>query len=236
MSTLTLQDYVIAGYPAIHYKTSEEWRALDECYNIAKRTRSVFKCWSETKGFHNPNEKGVANNLAPDAVLEEGLKLSKDDAPVILCLLDFHPYMKNPRVIRKARDVFVEAKSKNITYIFVSAEFDIPCELKHEIFVFDMELPTLNEYKKCIKDVIEFNEFRNITEEEIEKASNALTGLTFDEAEKAISISLSSDGKIDLEILYGIKKQIINEDNLLEYYKAEETLEKVKVLLKKYLR
>lgn len=228
-NNLSLKDCIWSGYPAIHYKTSEESRAIKECSMIASETESVFICWSDTKGFYGDKTKKASDALMMnyDEVLQKGLDYSKDGKSVILCLLDFHHYIKNPKVIRKAKDVFEEAKSKAISYIFIDSEFEIPPELKHEIFVLDMELPTSSDFETFITEMIKRNNYEGISNEEIKKASNALTGLTINEAESAVAISLYKTETLNLDIIYDIKKQIINEDNLLEYYKSAETMDSI---------
>ena len=229
---LTLLDYVMAGYPAIVYRTSEEWRALKECLSVAKQTGSKFVCWSETNGFHDPtvrkNEDDVSFKYNAEEhyqVLVDGLNKGQN-SPVIFCLLDFHHYMKNPIILRTAKDAFLWAKDIEVTYIFISENFEIPADLKHEMINFDLDLPTQADFEKLIDVTIEANDdCEEISKEDVKKAANALSGLNLNEAENALAMSLYKTSKLDLDIIYDIKKQTICQEQLIEYYNSSETMD-----------
>lgn len=249
---LTLFDYVMAGYPAIVCRTSEEGRALELCKTIADNTepKSKFVCWSETRGIYGERDKVENrrgnnfsfsyNNENYSDVLAEGLNQSKSLEPVIFCLLDFHPYLKNPRVIRAAKDVFLKAKEQNVTYIFISENFEIPEELKREIAVFDMNLPSKSEFENLIRESLEANidVCNEISNEDISRAAAALSGLNHNQAENAIATSLLKTGKLDLNVIYYIKQKTICENGLLDYYSSNESMDNVGGMeeFKKYAR
>lgn len=231
---LGVLDYVMSGYPAIVYRTSDEWRAIKECMEIADQTGSKFICWSATNGFHNPsikkNEKKVVFNYSDEEhsqVLIDGLNKG-DGTPVIFCLLDFHHYMKRPEMFRIAKDVFMLAKDREVTYIFISENFEVPADLKHDMVIFDMELPGKAEFENIIEATIRANEeCEEITDEDVKKAANALSGLNISEAENALAMSIYKTHGLDCNIIYDIKKQIICQDQLLEYYNSNETMDNV---------
>ena len=232
---LTLLDYVMSGYPAIICRTPEETRAITECQKVAELTNSKFICWSETQGMFDPtvvrhgrNVSFKYNDREHADVLVQGLNQG-EGSPVVFCLLDFHHYLKNPTILRTAKDVFKIAKDRDVTYIFISDSFEVPSDLKHEMVVFDMDLPDQSDFEKLIRVIIEANreECEEISEEDIKKTANALSGLTLNEAENALAISLYKTRRLDLDIIYDIKKQTICQDQLLEYYSSSESMDNV---------
>ncbi len=228
---LSLLDCVQSGYPAIVCRTSEEWRAIQDCGKIAESLNCKLVLWSETRGFHDlkktKSKEFAFNEEEYCKILIDGL--SKNSGKnVIICLLDFHPYLNRPQVIRTAKDVFQLAKAFNITYIFISDSLEIPADLKHEMFVYDMELPTQSDYEELIENILKTNQINvNLSKEEMSRVCNALMGLTISEAENAVVVSLYKSGTLNLDIIYEIKKKSICQDGLLEYYKSSETIENV---------
>ena len=235
-NSLTLVDYVMSGYPAIVCRTSEEQRAIKECYDVALETNSEFICWSETRGIFKPqdceindNEDVVLpySNKEKTQVLIDGLNYNKNKA-VIFCLLDFHHFLKCPTCIRTAKDVFQLAKNRYVTYIFVSNEFEPPADLKHEMVVFDMNLPGQKELENIINAAIDANEgCKRPSNSIIKQAANALSGLNSSEAENAVAVSMCKDNELNLDVIYDVKKQTISQDNLLEYYNSNESMDDV---------
>ncbi len=249
---LTLYDYVMAGYPAIVCRTSEERRAIESCSTIAKAISEIrikedgnernlickLACWSETRGIYDEGDNKKTNNKEfsfsynqdnYSDVLAKGLNLSKDLDKLIFCLLDFHPYIKNPRVIRAAKDAFMEAKKRKVTYIFISENFEVPEELKREMAVFDMDLPSESDFEKLIRETLKVNKgaYGNITEDDIKRAASALSGLNRNQAEDALATSLLKTNRLDLDVIYDIKRSAICNNGLLEYYRSKESMDNV---------
>lgn len=234
-TTLHLEDYVYAGYPAIVLNTAEEKRALEECYKIAEELKMQFLVWSETNGIQKyvveHGEEGnlqlvaemVEETVAPDEdALSKGLGYGSD---VIYCMLDFHTYIKSPSVCRKAKDVFKEAKDKGIVYIFISNRFDIPVELEHEIMVTNLELPKKEQLQDVLVELCKM--YKRDIPKNIHEVLDAALGLTSYEAENAFATSLSKTNEFDTDIINNVKRQIICKDGLLEYTQSKETLETV---------
>lgn len=231
-TTVKLEDYICAGYPAIVLNTSEEKRALEECYRIARALKMQFYVWTETKGiekYYTERKSGeilqetVKDGVAPDEeVLSEGLTYGEN---TIYCMLDFHPYIKSPSVWRKAKDVFYQAKGEGIVYIFISCKFDVPTELEHEVIVTNLELPQKEDLKEILK---EFSKIYKIPiPENYDDVLEAALGLTMNEAENAYATALSKTQRFDIDIINNVKRQIICNDGLLEFMQPKETIETV---------
>ena len=231
-SVVKLEDYIRAGYPAIVLNTSEESRALEECYRIAKGLEMQFYVWSETKGiakYKTGKTRGeiihetVAESVAPDdEALSAGLNYGKD---TVYCMLDFHPYIKVPSTWRTAKDIFAEAKAKGTVYIFISCKFDVPVELEHEVIVTNLDLPQKNDLKELVEALCKA--FEISVPENLDEVLDAALGLTMAEAENAYATSLSKTERFDIDIINNVKRQIICKDGLLEYMQPKETIETV---------
>ena len=231
-SIVRLGDYIRAGYPAIVLNTSEEERALEECYKIAEGLELQFYAWSETKGVFkcerdkcdgNLKYETVKESVAPDEeALNEGLTYGKN---TIYCMLDFHPYIKAPNVWRTAKDVFAKAKGKGTSYIFISCKFDVPAELEHEVIITSLDLPQKKELQEIVNQFCKMYGIR--VPENLDEVLDAALGLTIAEATNAYATSLSNTEGFDVDIINNVKRQIICKDGLLEYMQPKETMETV---------
>ena len=102
--SISLDDYVLAGYPAIYLRTTDEQRALRECLRVQKilsdKNEIKLMCWSEVSGIYDPlefsadrdkTEKIVFNPFEDEyyRIFEKGLNY---EAGTICCILDFQHY------------------------------------------------------------------------------------------------------------------------------------------------
>lgn len=238
-TSLSLKDYIYAGYPGIVYNTSEETRAIDECFEVARKANMKLVVWSLTKGIYQVyeqetrrgereiKEKRIEAEVSPDEVaLKKGLELGNGEGNLIYCMLDFHPFIKQPLAWRTAKDVFQEAKVKSIVYVFISNVFEIPKELEHELILVNMDLPSKEDLKEMATDLCS-NFGISLGERLIDSASDAALGLTTFEAENAFATSLSKTKNLDIGIINNVKRQIICKDGLLEYQESKESVENV---------
>lgn len=238
-----IESYIRAGYPAIVLNTAEEDRALVLCENIAKSLKKGFSFWSVTKGIQKEikdydamstaqlseelrTEIGDKKNLLidPVKVLEEALKVSETNGGVYV-LLDFHPFLKTPNVWRRAKDLFKLAKSRGITYVFVSAEFEVCTELKREVIIATLPLPDRAELTKAVEKIAKLFGIKvlNNTEALVEAA----LGLTVNEAENAYATSLARNGCFDVMAINKVKEKTICSGGLIECKSSNETLESI---------
>lgn len=238
-----LESYIRAGYPAIVFTTPEEDRALTLCENIAKALKKEFSFWSVTKGIQKQvkNYDSMSNTMLeseikqeisgkselmtdPIKVLEEPMKTTYR-AGTVYVILDFHPFIKAPNVWRRAKDLFKIAKSRGITYVFVSAEFEVPTELKREVIIDSLPLPTREELNNTLEKMA--NLFGLPVPQNPEVYVEAALGLTINEAENAYATSLAKNGRFDVTQVNRVKEKTICSGGLIECKSSNETLDSI---------
>lgn len=237
-----IESYIRAGYPAIVVTTAEEDRALTSCNKIAKTLGKDFSFWSVTKGIqksvknydemsNQELQKEIKEELEahkaitdPIKVLEEPMKTTICNG-MVFCILDFHPFIKTPNVWRRAKDLFKIAKSRGITYIFISAEFEVPPELKREVIVTSLPLPTREELNATLNKMAKL--FGIPAPEDSEAYVEAALGLTINEAENAYATSLAKNGRFDVKHVNHVKEKTICSGGLIECKSSNETLESI---------
>lgn len=254
--SVLLANYLRARFSFLSITTWEEDRLIRDikevCYNpeLIKTTRKVYT-WSVTEGLVDEDGKGKHNTKQPLPALDQ---IEKIEEPSVFILKDFHIYLggenRNPdfNIVRRIRDlVSVLVNSpvpKNV--IFVAPTFSIPLELQKDIIIVDYGLPTYDEIKKVLHQMIEVNKNNsriqiNLNEEEEEKLIKAALGLTIQEAENAFALSMVHDGKLDINTVGHVlaeKQQIIKKNGLLEYIPQDPSMEDIGGLenIKRWLR
>jgi hypothetical protein len=130
---------VRARYPVIYVVSWEEGRVLESISGIAQEREKEMLCWSITEGIKTQSGKEVDNSIRdPLTALDYVYGAQR---PALFVLKDFHPYLKDPQVIRRLRDCADEVKKSNKTILIVSPVLEIPIELEKLVTVIDYQLP-----------------------------------------------------------------------------------------------
>ncbi|MFP4498365.1 MAG: AAA family ATPase [Vulcanimicrobiota bacterium] len=223
-----------ARYPIIYLVSWEERRLEDVVFSIARARRKVLYVWSITDGLVSQGIEGrFPENLKEPLKILDMIKNSKESA--IFILKDFHPFMEDPWVIRKLKDVAAAIKSSHNTLLIMSSELKIPRELEKDITILDYPLPSYQELKALLDSLIDSLKNNNKVIIEVnpdveEKLIKAALGLTMKEAENVFARAVVIDNKLsesDIDVILLEKEQIIRKTGILEYYHAQEKFSQV---------
>ena len=200
----------------VYIPTWEEIRIVDLITKIAnnvktiKTKRDVF-IWSCTEGLKKnlkDGQESVNNGNEPIDALNF---IDNYNNPAILILKDIHPLLgQNNRnadynLIRKIRDVAGSLKNADVSknVVIIAPSLVLPLELQKDITVVDFDLPTLDEIKSLLNEMIEMNERSGILidlkEDEKEVLCKAAQGLTLQEAENAFARAMVSKGQLTIQ-------------------------------------
>ena len=242
-----LDVYIRARYPLLWVVTPEEKRALAEIEALALDQKKRLLIWSATTGVTNPAlpDRVDANKRDPLALL--GTILEDTDA-CIWVLRDFHPYLKEPTIVRRLREVAfgLQSQKTSKTVVLLGPVFKIPPELEKEITVLDFNLPTETQLMVMVERLSE-DARRGSTKVALDRRQRtrlvkACLGLTEVEAANAIGKAIIlANGRLDGDAIDAVtaeKQQIIRKSGLLEFYASAEQLSTVGGLatLKEWLR
>lgn len=242
-----------ARFPFIYIPTWEEERAAQMICEVAhnpeivKTVRKVFT-WTQTNGWTDQSGAQIKSTVDPIAAIQF-IQAANENA--VFILKDFHVYfgVKNRpveyTVVRKLRDVILTLKNgtmrKNV--IFISPELLIPDDMQKDISVFEFPLPTMDEIKEKLNEMLSANTAveNHLSEEDKEKLSKAALGLTLQETENAFALAIVGDGKMsiaDIDIIFDEKNQVIRKTGILEFVKSDLRLEDIGGLenLKRWLQ
>ncbi|MBY0371897.1 ATPase, partial [bacterium] len=208
-----LSAHIRARYSLIALHTGEEERALQAIESVCQARGSAVYVWSRTQGV----VKGTS--ATPDMVDPLGVLKWFETVPEksVLVLKDFHPYLKEPSVVRKLRDLGQAFKRLPKNILFISPCFTVPVEMQKEIAVLDMPLPTREEIRPLIDRAAASLGEKAPAEPERELLAEASGGLTLEEVENVLAKSLVSEGKLDPRLVLEEKKQIVRKSGLVEF-------------------
>ncbi len=246
-----------ARFSFIYIPTWEEVRIVDLITKIANdvktiRTKRDVFIWSSTEGLKKnlkDGQESVNNGNQPIDALNF---IDNYNNPAILILKDIHPLLgvngrnADYNLIRKIRDVAGSLKNASVSknVVIIAPSLVLPLELQKDITVVDFDLPTLDEIKSLLNEMIEMNENSGILidlkEDEKEILCKAAQGLTLQEAENAFARAMVSKGQLtvkELDVILDEKCQVIKKTGILEFIKSNFNMDDVGGLenLKKWL-
>jgi SpoVK/Ycf46/Vps4 family AAA+-type ATPase len=219
-----IQRFIIARYPIIYITSWEEDRVERALKSVASSFASQgfkFYSWTSTMGL-NINGQLLSNTQNPLELLEHIIH-TKENA--FFLLKDFHPFLKDAKIVRKLRDSYYNLKN-SYKYIFLlSPLLIIPDELKKEVTLFEFALPNYGELQQLFNTVINGYKSKgdvtvNIASDKVHNFIRALQGLTLDEAQQALNKILFGRKIIDssfLPLLYEEKRLLTRKEGLLEF-------------------
>ena len=157
----------------------------------------------------------------------------------VYVLRDGDKFFNNPMVIRKIRDIVYLCATAGSPILFSGPSMKIPTEVEKDSVYIELGLPTRKEIKdgiitKSIATLIKLhnketdNAEDKIAEDfDLNRITNACMGLTEDEIFNACNFSLETKKKLDEDVIIQEKKNIINKNDILEFWPCEGGLNTV---------
>ncbi|MCH8275055.1 MAG: AAA family ATPase [Armatimonadetes bacterium] len=223
---------VRAKYPILYIVTWEEERVGQVLEDIARRLKRKFHSWSLTDGLkpavsRREGTPPAAPRLSPE--LEPLTHIHSASGAALFHLKDFHPYMKDTRVIRLFRDLAHRLRGKSQCIVVTSPVLRLPVELEKAVTVVDFGLPSAEEVEEVLDTALKAMEGNpkvdtELNAEEKERVIKACLGLTVDEVEAVLARSLVEKKCLDVDVILQEKKQIVRKSGILEYYPATQSL------------
>ncbi|MCM8922185.1 MAG: AAA family ATPase [Candidatus Thiodiazotropha sp.] len=236
-------DIILAGhFPIIVMRSHEELRALGLLRDIAVQQGRPLMMWSVTDGIRRDKSSSSSASINWEEVTYDGQEatrkeeatnpevmlekiLSEKNKPIVV-LLDFHPYLNNPKVIRRLKEISIGHPQNGISMVLLSHALDLPAELQRLSAGFEMSLPDTEQIKQIIQEEIRIWSMRNDNKpfrgnkSAYQKLARVLTGLTISDVRRLARNAIYDDGAItssDLPRVMEVKYQLIGQDGLLSF-------------------
>jgi SpoVK/Ycf46/Vps4 family AAA+-type ATPase len=221
-----LEDLIRARYSLIYVTSHEENRVEESMRKLCMEREMRLEVWSITEGFKViANGSGTRDVKDPMKALDHVLR---GEGKALYVLRDFHPFLKEPAVVRRLRDAATELRKTKKSLVVLSAVTKIPPELEKSIAaVVDWDLPNRREIEESARKLLAQAPVatQQVIEQDptfMEHVVEAALGLTLVEVENVYAKSMVRTHTFDLETILEEKKQIIRKSGLLEYYEHRE--------------
>ena len=238
----TLDVYLRARFTLLIIVSPEEERVLETVKTLCEQTKRAVFSWDVADAFKvvaSENKGGVPAGRDPLSALEYIAKATEN---AVFVLKDFHDCWTNPQIKRKLRNVAQSLKFTPKTIIVTSPSSSIPAELRDEAVIVDFSLPDAADIENVLNQLTETPGVKvKLTDLGREKLVQAALGLTATQARRVFAKAIVRDGVLDdrdIALVTEEKKQIIRENQALEFYAVTETPDDVGGLgiLKQWLR
>ena len=249
MSTATvtskreIEFLIQARYPLIYVVSPEEARVERALAEICGRRNRKILAWSITQGFESLDGGSSYSDIRdPLRALDF---VTKFEDNLVCVLRDYHPFMKDPSVVRRLRDCARQLKDSkyNVHLVLLSATYAAPIEIEKELAVVDFDLPDRDELEKIVWEVAQsappsLTLAVKTDADEREAVIEAARGLTADEARNVFAKSLVKKRDFDVKTIMAEKKGLIRKSGILEFYETDHRFSDVGGLevLKAWLR
>ena len=219
-------DLVRARYPLIYIVSHEESRVEKALRKLCIEREMRLEVWSITEGMR------VIANGSGDRDIKDPLKalehVNRAEGRALYVLRDFHPFTKDPSVVRRLRDLASSLRRTQKSLLWLSPVQKIPPELEKSVSaIVYWDLPTRGEIEGIARSLVP--QAPAATQQQVagdagflEKVVESALGLTEVEAENVFAKSMVRTKTFDIKTILDEKKQIIRKSGMLEYYEASE--------------
>ncbi len=220
-------------YPIIYVLSFEEDRVESLLTNIARNQNKQCYSWSVTRGMLPTGTDLQSKTKVVEATrdpMEAMNSVLENLENALFIFKDFHPFLNDPAIIRRLRELSSFLRDSPRTFLIVSPVLKIPCELEKEITVVDFGYPLPADLNRKLDEMISVMKADprvkiNLGPEDRESLIKACSGLTLREVENVLSKTLISKRKLDGDDLSAIlseKEQIIRKSGILEFFSSNE--------------
>ena len=230
-----------AKYPILYVVSWEERRVEEALAGVCRGLNRTLHTWTLTQGM-KPPVKGAARTPLTSPELEALAQVHEAPDYTVVLLKDFHPYMRDHRVIRLLRDLAARMRSKAQAIVIMGPVLQLPNDLEKEVTVVEFPLPDETEIERTLDQVVKAVADTKgldtaLLPEDRERLVKSAQGLTMDEIESVFARSLVEKKRFDVEAVLKEKQQIIRKSGLLEYYAPDSRIKDVggMELLKEWL-
>jgi hypothetical protein len=209
--------------PIIVVETEDEVRANELIRYASQHLKQNFYRWSVADGLTMGN-----NVQQTDRGYQEPIELLRYlwglKYPGVFLLLDFHPFINDPKNIRIIKEIALRTDQTQQIIVFLSVKFDLPGELNTFAAHFELELPTREIIEKIICSQVKNWSIQNggqnpnLTNDEIHQMSRVLYDLSTTEVKKAVNQTLRETGaKNHISEIGKLKYEILKQSSVLAY-------------------
>jgi hypothetical protein len=214
-----------AGFAGLYLVTFEEVRAEALLQEAAAEAGRSLHAWSLTAGLVHTGTGAVTPAADPLEALNAVRDLPEGSTVV---LRDFHAFLgdaaqpADPFLVRTFRECLRECRYSAKTVVVTGCRLCLPPELEKEFTVLDLGLPDTPALARIAAEVAA-SAGVDSDPETLHAAADAARGLTVQEAEDIMALSLVVHGRHDPGFIAREKARSVGRNGLLEIIEPAET-------------
>jgi len=212
-------NYLRAGYSCFWVRTTEPRRAYQNLNKL------ISEYQRNDDGKYKVSFWDCLSGNPADIVTDT----SKNEFTVSIAI-NFHWFIDKPPIIQTISNNIEKWRSLGSAFIVVSPKQNIPIELLPDFVVMEYELPEETEISASIERIVSSAEgvVTMPDEKDLNDLVNASKGLTQDEVENVLSLSVVENGNLDASKISKSKSNIIEREGLLEVVDSDLTFDDIK--------
>ena len=224
-----IRDYIRAGFAGLYIVTFEDVRAEAELKALADELEYTLFNWTITRGILNTTSGTVENILDPIDAVNAVAELPEKS---LLVLSDFHQFLgdraqpASPLVTRSLKEQIRTARTAGKVIVVTGCTLNLPPELEKEFTVIDYTLPDAGALGVIADNILASAEI-TIDAEMKQHAIESAMGLTTQEAEDIMALSIVKTQTLGPELIAGEKARAVKKDGLLEIIEPSETADDI---------
>ena len=249
------QDAIRARDTLIFIETVEETEAIRSLQSLGVAMKQSLVTWNPVERFKDITPETGEKAMAPMSEISDLHSMLNEIAnyagDAVFILQDVNFFMTErtapavlANLIRNFKLLKNELRATKKTIVILGTRFNLPQELEDDFVLISHKRPNKEQLHKILIDFIAINHFEKRLTEDVsirDMIIDASTGLTADQARSSFAKAIMASGKLDgkaIEFLLDQKKQIIQRNDMLEYYDATTSMDSVGGLihLKTWLR
>lgn len=245
----TLQLLVQAEVPLVTVQTHEEPRVVALVKSLASELRRPVFAWRASEGLQrlDLNMDGFEGAEPPRAPIEALRAIRSQRQPAFHLLLDFHPHLDHPEVVRLLKDLALEKGRIAHTVLLISHAVSLPPELKRFASALELTPPTPEELDALVREeALRWSRANGDAKVKTDNQTLAglvrnLTGLPLADARQLIRTCIVDDGALtdaDLRAVNRAKFELLDMEHVLSFEDDTRKFSEVGGLaqLKRWLR
>ena len=239
-----LEVLIESHFPIVVLETHEEQRVVNLIKDIYTKKKKGLQVWtaseglksllltgrsrlslqgSDPYGYNAAQPEPTIDPIDPDAMLDK-IKKSIDNS--IILLLDFHPYIDDPKTLRLIKEIAQQYYVNGNTLVFISHQIEIPEEIKRLCVSYQLSIPSQEEIHSIVVDEAKAwnakngNQTLKADKKAVKLLSQNLLGLTTSDAKRFIRNAIYNDGAIthsDVTEVMEAKYKLVAKDSILTF-------------------
>lgn len=217
------RDLVLAwrsGSALVRVETDEESRALAQCGAAAAEIEAPLATWTCHRGL----VPFAAEARDPIEVLDA---IARAPAPLVAALLDFGPWLADPRVARKLKDLLPALEAERRFLVLVGERAELPPALRLHARVLVLPLPETAERREIVHAALR-ETGQTASDRDVDRLVLVAAGLSGVQLRRAVLGAVARSGGIGAAALERVaeeKRALLAHDLGLEHVRTVESLD-----------